>query len=352
MKVRTKDIVNILTKLVAAAGYDHTIPITGLVTLNFIEDNNILELSSTDTVHTMYGFVECLDFNKENFITSVDIQVLYKLLKSQTCEEIELEIIDKILYIKGNGNYKIPSIIDGKGEEVKIPEVRQNLKPSKYISKIYLKEAYDILKISAAPIDFPEPVYHNFWFDNNVISTDTEKASIYYQDIFTKKLILFNKTLNLLTLFDNDIINVAFGYNNFVEFSTNNLILVTSIGRKEDHIYFSKVEDIFNQSFDYEIDLNREQLLEIFSRFSIFNYGNVLFNFYEDNLEIRTIGEDFSEIIKLDQTLFAQFSINFEIINKYIKAITDKKFKLSFNKETKVIMIKDNISAHMFAVEV
>lgn len=329
MKVKTKDLDWLLKTVVNAAGKINIMPITSSVTL-FVEDNQ-LYACATNRIDTLFGHIDVED--KKDFKATVDIITLQKLVHSLTTDEVELNMKKDYLQIVANGKYKLMTLVDGRGTEIHIDDTR--FKPSAppiTINADVFSTIKSQLSISLAEKSFVEESYKDYYIGEVALTTNTDNASMLRVSPFnSEKYKVYAKTIELLSLFEGQIEMSQDFSNKRTMFSGNNLCLVTSMLELDRCPNFEAEAfvEIFNERYDYSVECNKKDFIEVLNRFGVLCQQNITINL-NNGILFTSSDDTFEEKLDIPCHIDKIIQINYVVLLKYLKTIDSDTFTLSF----------------------
>ena len=347
MRVKTRELDEALSKLLLVAEKNTLDPMTSIVT--FFVSNNKLILGATDKNNTLFYNVNCEDIEDINL--SVNIVIFAKLIHSINTDELELKVEKNILKVKGNGNYKFASIVDGKGKNIMIGDKR--LKNNNSVAKIdssTIKSIKSCLSISLAPKDFTVVDYKDYYVDDsNVLATDTDNASIFKQGILDNNdYKISTKTIDILAGLNEtfDLIHEN-GLSSFkcdkCELLTK-LIPASSCPDFQAHLFV----DVFNKPMTFSTSVNKNELLSVLNRCTIFTDGQIDLNF-SNKLVICTRDSSVIESIESSVNSDIQLTVNLGTLITYVKNLIDDDIFIEINESENLLKLRDSQIEHILS---
>lgn len=106
-----------VAKAAKGASCNKVVPITSLINIQLT--GGTLCLTTTDTENTLEVYREGVA--GEDMRAVVGVELFSKLIAKQTCEAITIDLKESYLFVKGNGEYKVPLTVDEEGM-VQFPE--------------------------------------------------------------------------------------------------------------------------------------------------------------------------------------------------------------------------------------
>lgn len=316
MIIRTGLLGKICDKILSAVDNSDMTSITETLELQGVNGNLYLNVTNRE----YFVKVKVDGGATEDFHASVSADVFLKLIPRITTEDIELELNDNHLEIKGNGSYKLPLIYDN-DKVLTLPAIDiNNITGTFDISTETLRsiDLYNSKELTKGIIS--KPVQRYFYVDNQGAITFTSGACVNNFAIDTPVKMLLNlKTVKLFKLFEGETVKVEVGQDvtpdgitqSKARFSTENVIL-TSITTSDDSLLGSVPVDAIrkraNETYMYSVELDKDELLQAINRFLLFNQSNATdmyckFVFDNNKLSIQDKIGGNSEVLPYNQHL-------------------------------------------------
>lgn len=359
MKVKTEELLRLLNIVGKGAGNNKLIPITQVIGIKL--ENSVLTLASTDSFNYLYTNTK-LEETQENINVCVNSDLLSKLVAKFTCESVILDLKDKYLLVKGNGEYKLDLLLDDEGKPYQFPvktcpeeSEKQELELDKFVAMKNYGE-----KSLAQTMEEPDLIAY-FVNDKYAITTDRNIMTVIDKDFTKVPLTLRSKFVELLVLMKNKI-NLSTWTNK----STNELNLYVTDGEIQ---IFSKVngnvsdypyEAIKNlvdkSEFDLSGKINVKELLAILDRISLFVTpydSNVIeINIEKGKLYISSIKYTGVEVINLESPssdIHWKGRIDVEMLVGQLSSFTKEQVSIYFGQCIK--LTEDNVVKLIALVE-
>lgn len=300
MKVSTDKLKEIVKVLSSVAGMNSLKPITCLLQIK--AKDNKASFTTTNGIDTMYASLEC----EGELDIAVDVQLFTKLVLSLSKEEVELFEENNILNIHCGGKYKIPAVYNSLGQKIPFRDLR------KPFSGNFINNEFKLIKkqlgVSKADNEFPIECYRNYYFGDNILATNVVTASKINKRLFEENILLFDKTVEILSKMGNNL-----RYNQF-NYADDLFWLVTSPNKNIEFYQYGDVMKLFNYS-NLKL-LSLEKMKEILKRFNAFKYEYLIIS----NNIIKSEKEDIIE--ELDVDLECQLKLRVDILGKFLNTLT------------------------------
>lgn len=257
----------------------------GIITSELLElkaTQDTLVLNVTNTEYFVRVKIPCLHGN--NLHAVVNAKVFLNLISKITTAEIQLELKDFVLAVKGNGQYKLPLVYnaDGKLEtlsEIKIDEVTNRFKiPTKTLQSI-LK--FNIKEVQKRGIT--NEIQKMFYIDEKGALTFTQGACVNTFELAEPvKFLLTEKIVKLFKLFSSENVDFTLGFSSSQNgiitrkacFKTDDVEISTLISSDEKIINsfpVFNIRNLANKAYNYNIVVDRLLILESINRLAVFD---------------------------------------------------------------------------------
>lgn len=347
--VNTKVFQDMINKAVKGAGNNKVVPMTSFLGIKV--DNNILSLTTYDTTNTLVISHEGVTGN--GFNLAIPVEVISKLVGKTTSENMTFSTEDnKVLKVKGNGNYTVQIPLDEKGEAIvfsNVPEFENfNSHP---INLADVKSVLTFNKPSLA-ITMEQPYLTKYYLGDKVISTDTFKVCANNINMLSVPMLFSPSTIELLALASGESIVMQ------EEVGTDRVKFVgkgfTLFSYQQDELELYPVEPIENylkSEFNQHIVINREELLNALDRLSLFitpyDKNAITLNFTQQRLIISSgKSSSIEEILYIDSTFTSEFNCDINIITlrQQIAAHSSESIRVWFGNENAIKITADKIT--------
>lgn len=299
-------------------------------TLEIKSENTNLLVSVTNKEYFVRVKIDMAE--EVNFKATVKANLFLKLISQITTEDINLEVDDNNLHVRGNGHYKLPLIFEG-DKLLELPEITINNPTSTFnIPTDILRSiiTYNSKELSKGGIS--KPVQKMYYLDDKGCITFTSGACV---NNFTLdepvKILLNDRLVKLLKLFKSSKVKFTLGYDEIsndiiqpkVKFE-DDIISITAVLPGDDNLISSvPVTAIRNRAaniYPYSITINKNAFLETISRLLLFADNSTIklyskFEFTKTFLKVWDVNESSNEVINYEN--------NLEIINDKYEAILD-----------------------------
>lgn len=260
---RLKEAVNTAGK---GCGFNKLIPLTELIGIQ-LKDGK-LKLYSTDMTNFLTVTVDKVSGEDTNIC--VEAEKFTKLVSKITSSEIELNINEDYLVVKGNGVYKLPIIMDEEGI-VEFPQNKEIVINSGEVKLTSVLSAYNINKNALAKT-LEQPCLTGYYCGEKVISTDSVVITFNNFSMFGKDfepMLISPQMMYLLTLNNEE--NIKFGVDGeSLVFSTDNIeIRGPKLSGIEDYP-IEPINKYLDVNFESKCKISKQLVLDVLDRLSLF----------------------------------------------------------------------------------
>ena len=329
------------------------------------EDGN-LNLSVTDKEYFLS--VQVPVDTTEELHAVVVATVFLKLVATTTTKTISLKVTDNILHIKGNGNYKLPLIVDNRtGELAKLNKITINNVTSQFTIKNSILQSIQKYNAKIFSTGEGQSQFPFLYVDEQGAITIVRSACV---NSFTLEkpvsLFLTETLVKLFKLFKSEDILFTLGFDELpngilqqkVSFATEgvvlNAILTTSL-QITNNFPVAKIRDIANTASPHTAIVSKDSLVGALTRLSLFKstnpkYENVIrFTFGVDGVKIEDYGQVNSETVYYSnacETLVGvpeyEAAFNIKDVSLILDSCDDEFLTLSFGQKA-LYITKANI---------
>ena len=358
MVFKLSDLKDVCSKILTAVDSGENTQITD--TLELEVKDKVLNLSVTNRE---YFTRVCLNVGVDATLhASVNAMLFLKLIYSLTSENVELEVNNNALTVKGDGTYKLPLIYDGENmlklPEISISNITQQFDIKKDILSSILK--YNMSELNKGVVI--SKVQKLFYLDNEGCITFTTGACVNsFTLLSTVKLLLTPKVVKLFKLFKDDNVHFELGQDDIgggviqtkVIFK-DSITTVSSILPGDSNLINSvPVSAIRNRAtcaYSYSVNLNKNSVLNAIKRLSLFadktTTAVVTLAFKNDRVEISDDKANHESIYYDSDTL-----TNCDYVGKLsvddfkltLESCTDQYITFSFGNHQAMVISKKNV---------
>lgn len=338
MKVVTSRMKDAVNKAIKGAGFNNLIPITSMIGIKLSDGK--LRLLTTDMTNTL-----CIIIDKvagDDMDITVDADKFGKLIAKTTSEDIGLAVNEDVLYVKGNGTYKIPLISDEEGL-ISFPDVNlmEDIKTIDCKTKLSsVMQAYNINK-SALAKTLENPALTGYYCGENVISTDANVITFNGFKMFDceQPILISAQQMQLLTLNTSEDIDV-FMDDNTIQFVTEDVIIDGALMEGIEDFPANEVNAYLDEAFTSSCKVPKDLLLSVLDRLALFiepyDKNGAYFTFCKRGITIHSKKDASTETINyVESKDFAPFvcCVDIPMLKEQLQANPDDTVKICYGNE-------------------
>lgn len=345
MKIKSEQLKTLMQKSIKGALNHKLIPITGFIMVRLADKH--LTLTTTDGVNILEVSADAIE--GKDLYAVVVADTFNRLIGKTTSEFVNMEITEKGFEVKGNGTYIFEMPLDEDGKVVTI--ARPDFKDEKETA-IDLEDIKGVLysNKSAVAETFEVPALTGYYADSDgVVTADGLRICKTNNKLFFTPALLSADLINLLSVFDTDDIKASWNENEMIFRSKDTTIYGRTMNEIADYPIDS-IKKYFHIVFENSVKLNKNKLLEILDRLSIFTEGydkSVLeFSFENTELTISDKEGNIWERVKYESVGTANnFTCNVDInlLTPQVRALDEELFELHYGLENAVMLTTANI---------
>lgn len=254
-------------------------------TLEIKTENKQLSMSVTNREY----FVKILfgDNIEDEIHATVNANLFLKLISKVTSETIEIYTDEKSLYVKCNGDYKLPLIYDG-DKLVELPVINiENVSETFDVDSTILHSIVNYNSKELGKGSISKPIQRLYYVDNEGAITFTTGACVNKFSIdMTSKLLLNDKLVKLFKLFKDTKVKVTVGHNKLsedtvvtaVRFEAPNITIDAVLSCDDSMVVSFPVSGIRGRAdavYPNTISINKELLMQAVERLNLFNHSGM-----------------------------------------------------------------------------
>lgn len=361
MIIRIEDIQSCCSNILNAVDNNSLSVLTE--TLELIVKDKVLYMNVTNKeyyVQVKLGLSEDADFH-----ATVNAVLFLKLISQITTETVELSCDDTTLYVKGNGNYKLPLIFDNdKLLELPVIEINNVTQTFDIESEIL----HSILTNNSKQLGIgtvSRPVQKLYYVDDQGCITFTSGACVNnFKLPATVKILLNDKLVKLFKLFKGKSVKFTLGYDTVseeiiqtkVKFEDSS-IAITAILYCDDRLISSvPVTAIRNRAtgvYPYSVVLNKNELLETIKRLLLFSDARTKilysdFEFSNESVTIYDTDKNNKEVILYEnrvETINDKYGALLDLndLKTTLETINDTYINVSFGNSQAVVISRKTV---------
>lgn len=344
MKLKTKELQDVVSRVSKGVGNNKLIPLTSLI--NITSSEGTVFLTTTDA--TNYFTVQLMAIEGgQDFEVSVNADMFVKLVQKMTSETITLEVTDSYLLVVGNGKYKIDLLLDEDGTPVKFPDKSVDLdSPTGTVSLDDVKKVIANNKASLS-VSTEIPCLMNYYVADSVLTTDRYKICDTDVNLFNgEPLLLSPTTMELLAIIPGDKADF-YRTADAIIFDNEYAFLYAPIIEGIEKVPIDAIKGLLSQEFKSTCSLKKEAILSVLDRLSIFvgpyDKNTVYMEFVDNGIKISSKQSNGSELVEYTSVTEYQHykcAIDIEMLKSQIQSVSLETFDLYFGSDV-AVMISD-----------
>lgn len=277
MILRIEDIKEVCSKLLMAVDSNNLSQITETLELEIIDKQLYMSVTNREYIVT----IKIPTFRDEQFHATVNAIVFLKLMNQITTESVTLEVQDRSLKVIGNGTYNLPMIYEN-DNLMTLPKIEiENETNSFDISTKNLMTIYNYNSKELNKDGITNPVQKMYYVDRKGCITFTTGACVTNFDLGGDVTMLLSpKVVKLFKLFTDDTVSFKLGQDSNdgvsqtkVSFSTDS-VNINAILMSDENMVNSVPKDAIRNmatnTYDNSIVVNRQVLLNSVNRLLLF----------------------------------------------------------------------------------
>ena len=357
IKLKTRDLQDLVSKAVQCASNNKLLPITGLIGLCEVEgDFRVITTDSTNYLILNCPTVECED---AGFVATVGVTMFAKLIGKMTSEFVTMTLTDNYLEIKGNGTYKIELPMDETGKNIVFPN------PYKKFVKYFAseKETGKLLSstvhaavnsVKSALATTPEvPCYMSYYVKDKIVGTDTYTIASLNAHAFDSACLLYASTLDLLCLSQSDLEYEIYP-DGMLSFSSPELNLVSHTAGDVTEFSINTIEKLVVTEMPCVCEIAKDDMLRLLDRLSLFvspyDKNGIHLAFSDTCLTVSSISTSGEEEIPYINATNAEplewfdCTIDVEVLNAQIKSVVSERVEIGYGREDMITLMSNNLT--------
>lgn len=332
-------------------------------TLELVTKNNILVMGVTNREYFAEVKLEMAD--EYEFHATVNASLFLKLVSQITTEEIQLNVVDNTLVVKGNGTYKLPLIFDGE-ELLSLPRIEIGNETTKFPIKAEILNSiltYNSKELSKGVIS--KPIQKLYYVDEMGAITFTSGACVNSFTLPCPVKVLFNNRLvKLFKLFKDGEVEFTLGFDALsdeivqtkVKFESE-FVTVTAILSCDDSLLQSVpvggIRGRANAEYPYSVNVNKDAMIQTINRLTLFNSGKSTFSkpygkfeFGKDSVTIYDYNKENSEVVDYASGEVAEpytAMLNLNDLKTTLETCVESHLCINFGDSSAIVISRGNI---------
>lgn len=359
--IRTDIFKDVCSKILTAVDGTELSIVTETLELQTVE--NMLIMSVTNREYFAEVKLEMAD--TYDFHATVNASLFLKLVSQITTEEIQLNVVDNTLVVRGNGTYKLPLIFDGE-ELLSLPRIDIGNETSKFSIKADILNSiltYNSKELSKGVIS--KPIQKLYYVDEFGAITFTSGACVNSFSLPQPIKVLFNNRLvKLFKLFKDGEVAFTLGFDAIseeivqtkVRFESD-AVTVTAILSCDDSLLQSVpvggIRGRANAEYPYTVNVNRDAMIQTINRLTLFNSGKSTFSkpygkfeFDKNSVTIYDYNKENSEVVDYSSgEVSSSYSamLNLNDLKTTLETCVESHLCISFGDSSAVVISRGNI---------
>ena len=303
---------------------------------NIVVSNNLATLTGTDGVN----YIQCSMNTKcnEDFEVIVKADQFTKLINKTTVDEVELKIKDNMLLVKGNGTYKLEIFT-----EEDYPFYTSHIDE---VFKVRTKELIDAIQVgkNIKSETLSDGIMYSYLIrDGYFIATDSIKVSCTELTGLQTEILIPPGIANLVECITDDSCELGIDEDKTeIMIKGAGITIYGALSEGADE--FPDVTCLFDEVFNYSIDVNTKELNDALDRLKLFitSYDMDLIDtvFTQDSLILSTINgsvEIIPYIKPIAEEIEIELSLNSKYFQQIVKSARNPILNIQFNDENEFI---------------
>ena len=359
--IKTDIFKDVCSKILTAVDGTELSIVTETLELQTVE--NMLIMSVTNREYFAEVKLEMAD--TYDFHATVNASLFLKLVSQITTEEIQLNVVDNTLVVRGNGTYKLPLIFDGE-ELLSLPRIDIENKTSSFSIKADILNSiltYNSKELSKGVIS--KPIQKLYYVDELGAITFTSGACVNSFSLPQPIKVLFNNRLvKLFKLFKDGEVAFTLGFDAIseeivqtkVRFESDS-VTVTAILSCDDSLLQSVpvggIRGRANAEYPYTVNVNRDAMIQTINRLTLFNSGKSTFSkpygkfeFDKNSVTIYDYNKENSEVVDYASGEVAEpytAMLNLNDLKTTLETCVESHLCINFGDSSAVVISRGNI---------
>ncbi len=345
MKIKTSELQELVSRASVGSVSNKLLPITSLMEIELVGGE--LKLATTDG--STYLYVKQSGVDGEDFKVVVETSRFSKLVKKITSDYIYIDLQEKYLNVKGNGEYKIELLFDNGGEiNYPNPLGALELVNPRTIKLADINSVYDALKSSRA-MTTKVMSLTGYCFGKRAVTTDGYIMSGVDINMFNNQCLLSESVLNLVCRAPGDKMQVYFVENSVV-FESPTYVVYGELMDDSDYPTENTIDTLLSATASNKCDVSKTRLLNALDRLELFvsmDDRGIVLNFNEDSLMITTaLGSGAEYIPYRDgvKDVVQQNVVNIDFLITQLKSMPDDLVTIEYGDNRKIRLVAGNVT--------
>lgn len=347
LKLKTKQLQEMTQKAMKGASNNKILPLTSMLAIEL--KDNVLTLTTTD--FSNYLEIKQDKVVGDNFYVVVMADIFSKLIGKLTTEEVTLDVSDKVLTIKANGQYKMELPVDEDGSLVVFPQYRKDiLTCNTYTIKLAtLKSILTTNKASVAQ-DLTVPALTGYYINaNGVLTSDSFVACHNKVTGIGETFMLPYQVVELFNVLNAEDVNIYVNDTDAV-IATPDVTIFGKLLLEKNNFPVEAITKYLQTEFESKCKLPKDGLLSILDRLSLFvgtyDKNEVYLTFTLDGIIVESKQGTGNELIKYaESSNFQPFTccMDIELLKTQIQSQQTDVIELYYGNNTAIKLASGSI---------
>lgn len=358
MVIKVNALKKLLNKSMQAVSNNKLLPLTSLIAISIFEDG-FLQLTTYDGNNILVvGGDGGIGGVEKELYTVINANTFNALINKLSVETITIRNEERFIEVdSGNGLYKFDVAWEEDGV-VKFPDIDNNFTDDE-IFIIPLEEIKLALTVNEGSVAKTQQVQQankgltGAYFDKKLITTNAYTACITNVSLFKEPKLFNYSTLKLLSVFEDDKINIIFK-NNRVFMLDSSCVVVGNLMPEVDNYPANSILKLLELDFPHEIKVNKTEILGLLSRINIFveEYEKDIINFEvkDGELILTTKSSKAYDSLYIDnKDISFNCLIDYSFLVAQLKSMHTEIITIKFGNKV-AILLEDIVASHIIAL--
>lgn len=310
MKIKLESLKELVSKAIRGVGNNKMIPLTELMGIE-VKDGR-LTLIVTDGSNQL-RVSEFIGEEYEDFYTVVKAETFAKLVEKTTKKEVELNVVNDILEVKGNGTYKLPVTYGVDGNIIKFQDIPEIDGMFEELNVNTLKTILNDARVSVAKT-YDIPYLTGYYIGNKVLTTDVLVACNINKNILAVPTLISSQMAFLLHLLTGENVSL-YRKDKMLLFKTNSEIIygkeLDGVNEFQDKV-IDAIDGLINADTISGVIIKKDLIISALDRLSLFidsvvDNNAIKFELVEGGLRLTSKATNAEEFIDLEPTGYQPF---------------------------------------------
>lgn len=332
---------------IQGAGFDKLLDLSTYMGIRVA--NNMIYLNTTDGTNYLQVSDSCVS---EDMDITVDAELFSKLISKLNSSEVELQVVDNTLVVKGKGKYTIALQPDENGDMLsfpnKFPDKAENIGTISALNMVRIASS-----VKASLGNNKDTPYYNYYFGDIVASTDKAMMSIFNLAAFNDTCLLNRNVVDIMLASNKDITILK---------ADNQLVFESPISDKG----FIRICTLRQSAEGFNVDVIRKfaefdvksfcrfkkvEMLDLLDRLALFvnkfEDGVIVLHFTDSYVEVSSLSSSGIERIEYTESKDAEditIKINIDRLKNQLKAYQSDIVDLYYGNEICIKLVDGDMT--------